>query len=195
MSDSEDRIPMERQQGDITILDRNDNAAVASIVASHGIDYLEEAKFDGEGKIIGVPWERKPPGDGRNGEWPAAGLLVFGFEPSSEPRSNGEEIMIARIWQGRTRPGMGKPYLAYLEQTGLKGYKATEGCRDVLVLTREMGEVTEYVLITLWESMDAVRRFAGPQPERAVYYPEDDRYFPEEERTPFVRHYEVRGAD
>ena len=101
--------------------------------------------------------------------------------------------MIARIWQARTRPGMGKGYMTYLEQTGLKEYKATEGCKDVLVLTREIGEVTEYVLITLWESMDAVRRFAGPEPERAVYYPEDDRYFPEEERTPYVRHYEVRG--
>jgi hypothetical protein len=39
-----------------------------------------------------------------------------------------------------------------------------------------------------------VRRFAGPEPEHAVYYPEDDRYFPEEERTPYVRHYEVRGT-
>jgi heme-degrading monooxygenase HmoA len=102
--------------------------------------------------------------------------------------------MIARIWQGRTRPGMGKAYFSYLEQTGLKEYKATEGFKDVLVLTREMGDATEYVLVTLWDNMDAVRRFAGPEPERAVYYPEDDRYFPEEERTAYVRHYNVGGA-
>jgi heme-degrading monooxygenase HmoA len=99
--------------------------------------------------------------------------------------------VIARIWQGRTKPGMGKPYFAYLEQTGLKEYRATPGFRNVLVLTREIGEATEYVLITLWGSMEAVRRFAGPEPERAVYYPEDDRYFPQEERTPYVRHFEV----
>ena len=102
--------------------------------------------------------------------------------------------MIARIWQGRSRLGMGKVYFSYLEQTGLKEYKATEGCEDVLVLTREIGDATEYVLITLWDSMEAVRRFAGPDPERAVYYPEDDRYFAEEERAPNVRHYEVHGA-
>jgi len=101
--------------------------------------------------------------------------------------------MIARIWQGRTRPGMGIPYLSYLEQTGLKEYKATDGFKDVLVLTREIGEETEYVLITLWQSMEAIRRFAGSDAERAVYYPEDDRYFPEKERTPYVRHYEVHG--
>ena len=100
--------------------------------------------------------------------------------------------MIARIWQARTRPGMGKPYISYLEKTGLKEYRATSGFRHVLVLTRDIGEATEYVVITLWEDMDAVRRFAGGDPERAVYYPEDDRYFAEEERTPYVRHFEVR---
>ena len=64
----------------------------------------------------------------------------------------------------------------------------------MLVLTRETGEETEYVLITLWDNMEAVKRFAGLDPERAVYYPEDDRYFPESERTPYVRHYEVLGV-
>jgi heme-degrading monooxygenase HmoA len=99
--------------------------------------------------------------------------------------------VIARIWQGRTRPRMGKAYLAYLEETGLKDYRATPGFRNVLVLTREIGDATEYVLITLWEDMDAIRRFAGPDPHRAVYYPEDDRYFAEDERTSFVNHYEI----
>jgi len=42
--------------------------------------------------------------------------------------------------------------------------------------------------------MEAVKRFAGPDPERAVYYPEDARYFPESELTSYVRHYEVLGA-
>ena len=103
--------------------------------------------------------------------------------------------MIARIWQAHTRPGMGKTYYSYLQETGIKEYKATPGCKDVLVLTREVGDATEYLLITLWESMEAVKAFAGPKPERAVYYPEDDRYFPESERTPFVRHYEVRDSE
>jgi heme-degrading monooxygenase HmoA len=86
---------------------------------------------------------------------------------------------------------MGKAYMSYLEQTGLKEYRTTPGFKNVLVLTREIGEATEYVLITLWEDMDAVRRFAGPDPDRAVYYPEDDRYFAEDQRTPSVYHYEI----
>jgi heme-degrading monooxygenase HmoA len=100
--------------------------------------------------------------------------------------------MIARIWQGRTRPGMGAAYQDYLERTGLKEYRATNGFKDVLVLTRPVDDATEYVLITLWEDMEAVRRFAGPNPERAVYYPEDERYFPKDQITPLVRHYQVQ---
>jgi heme-degrading monooxygenase HmoA len=101
--------------------------------------------------------------------------------------------VIARIWQGRTRPGMGEAYYDYLRQTGLKEYQATEGLREVLVLRREIEQETEYVLVTLWDNMEAIRRFAGPEPERAVYYPEDSHYFPEKEMGPYVRHYEVLG--
>ena len=50
----------ERQTKDITILDRYNNAAVVKIVASDWIDYLEEAKVDGDWKIINVLWELKP---------------------------------------------------------------------------------------------------------------------------------------
>ena len=50
-----------RLQKDITILDRFNNAAVVKIVASGWVDYLEEAKVDGQWKIINVLWELKPP--------------------------------------------------------------------------------------------------------------------------------------
>jgi hypothetical protein len=54
------RTPKEQQTKEITILDRYQNAAVVKIVASGWIDYLEEAKFNGEWKIINVLWELKP---------------------------------------------------------------------------------------------------------------------------------------
>jgi len=54
------KTPKELQTKDITILDRYNNAAVVKIVASGWIDYLEEAKFNGEWKIINVLWELKP---------------------------------------------------------------------------------------------------------------------------------------
>jgi hypothetical protein len=55
------RIPKERQQEEITILDRFNNTAVVKIVASDWVDYLEEARIDGEWKIVNVLWELKKP--------------------------------------------------------------------------------------------------------------------------------------
>ena len=51
------------------------------------------------------------------------------------------------------------------------------------MLRRDVGERTEFVMFTLWESLDAVKAFAGEDYETAVYYPEDDRYLVERDLT------------
>ena len=97
--------------------------------------------------------------------------------------------MIARIWRGRTRSQQATSYEAYVRETGVAAQTATPGNRGSLVFTRRDGEETEFLVLSLWESMDAVREFAGDPPEVAVYYPEDERYLLEFE--PEVRHYAV----
>lgn len=96
---------------------------------------------------------------------------------------------IVRIWRGRTAASRAADYLEFLRSKGLSGYRATPGNRDVQVLLRIEGEIAEFLLVSHWEDYDAVRRFAGPDPERAVYYPEDDEFLLEKE--PNVTHYEV----
>src|SRR5579859_6208732 len=51
------KTPKEKQQKDVTILDRFNNAAMVKVVASDWVDYLQEAKINGEWKIINVLWE------------------------------------------------------------------------------------------------------------------------------------------
>jgi heme-degrading monooxygenase HmoA len=97
--------------------------------------------------------------------------------------------MIARIWRGATRAEDGADYVEYLEATGLREYRDAPGNRGVLALRRQEGGRAEFLLLTLWDSMDAVRGFAGDDPERAVFYPEDDRFLVE--RGERVEHYEV----
>jgi heme-degrading monooxygenase HmoA len=70
-------------------------------------------------------------------------------------------------------------------------YRATEGNRGVQVLRRDEGGRTHFLLVSLWESWDAIRAFAGDDPERARYYPEDEEFLLELE--PRVTHYEVVG--
>ena len=99
--------------------------------------------------------------------------------------------MIARIWRGRTKAADKDAYFAYLQKTGLKDYASIPGNRGVWTLCRVHEGAAEFVLITHWESWDAIRAFAGPNCENAVYYPEDERFLLEKE--PRVAHYELFG--
>jgi len=54
------KTPKDKQQKDITILDRFNNAAIVKVVASEWVDYLQEVKINGEWKIVNVLWEIKP---------------------------------------------------------------------------------------------------------------------------------------
>jgi len=63
------------------------------------------------------------------------------------------------------------------------------GNRGVYVLRRVKLGRAEFTFISLWESIDAIRRFAGDDYEKAHYYPEDRDFLIELE--PFVEHYDV----
>lgn len=97
--------------------------------------------------------------------------------------------MIARSWTGATRAEDADAYLEYLHATGLSEYRATPGNRGVLALRRLAEGRAEFLLITLWDSEDAIRRFAGDDIGRAVFYPEDARYLVARDER--VRHYDV----
>jgi len=84
--------------------------------------------------------------------------------------------MTARIWKGVAKKEDTKRYLAYLKATGLKDYAATRGNLGTYVLTRQGGGNTEFLLLSIWRSMDDIKGFAGEDVEKAVYYPEDREY-------------------
>jgi heme-degrading monooxygenase HmoA len=100
--------------------------------------------------------------------------------------------MVARIWRGVVRGEDGDAYAAYMGETGLAGYLATAGNRGAWMLRREDGDRTEFVMFTLWDSLEAIRGFAGDDVETAVYYPEDDRFLLERDLT--VKHYDVADS-
>ena len=96
---------------------------------------------------------------------------------------------MARTWRGWTRAEDAEDYVAYLEQTGMPAYRATPGNRGAWILRQDDGERTEFVTLTFWDSLEAVRAFAGDDVERAVFYPDDDRFLVAREDT--VRHWQV----
>ena len=97
--------------------------------------------------------------------------------------------MIARIWRGAVRAGDAAAYASYIQQTGIEAYKATPGNRGAWMLRRDDGDRTEFITLSLWDSVDAIKAFAGEDIEAAVLYPEDERYLIDGESS--VTHYEV----
>lgn len=97
--------------------------------------------------------------------------------------------MLARTWSGRTLRSKAEAYFEFLKTSGIHDYLATPGNRGVLVLRRQLGDETEFLLISFWESEDAIRSFAGPDMNQAHYYPEDDDFLLN--FAPEAIHYEV----
>jgi heme-degrading monooxygenase HmoA len=97
--------------------------------------------------------------------------------------------VVVRTWRGWTRAEDADNYVEYLRETGLPEYRATFGNRGAWILRRIDGDRCEFVTVSLWDSLDDVRGFAGDDVGRAVFYPEDDRFLVERELT--VRHWEL----
>jgi heme-degrading monooxygenase HmoA len=99
--------------------------------------------------------------------------------------------MIARLWHGRVPSPKAQRYRMFLEERAIPDYRSVPGNMSVHVLERQEGPVTHFVTLTFWESMEAIRGFAGDEVNLAKYYPEDGDFLLEFERE--VVHYEVVG--
>jgi heme-degrading monooxygenase HmoA len=100
---------------------------------------------------------------------------------------------IARIWRGRTLLSKADEYEAYLNRSGISKIRATPGNLGAYMLRRTENGKAEFVVISLWESVEAIRKFAGPDYQKAVILPKDREYLLEVE--PNVLHYEIVRAD
>jgi heme-degrading monooxygenase HmoA len=93
--------------------------------------------------------------------------------------------MISRIWHGwTTRANAGK-YEAALKAEVLPGIHRVAGYRGAYLLRHDAGAEVEFVTITLFDDMEAVRRFAGDDYELAVIHPEAGK---------LLSHYDARSA-
>ena len=100
--------------------------------------------------------------------------------------------MIARVWHGEVPADRADEYHEYLRSTGVADLRATPGNRGVYVMRRFKDDRARFTMISLWDSIEAIRVFAGDDEEVARYYPEDaDFLF---EMAPKVSHYDVVTA-
>jgi heme-degrading monooxygenase HmoA len=97
--------------------------------------------------------------------------------------------MIARVWHGSTRPADADRYMSHLRQNVLPELDAIDGFRGVQVLRRSRGDRVDFIVMTTWESVEAIARFAGVDPEAAVVAPEAQAILTAYDRR--AAHYEL----
>lgn len=93
--------------------------------------------------------------------------------------------MIVRTWAGRTAIKDGDAYERFMIERAAPDYASVAGLKKLYFTRRDEGDAAHFLLITVWESMAAVEAFAGADPSRAKYYPEDDKYLLEKDAHAF----------
>jgi heme-degrading monooxygenase HmoA len=96
--------------------------------------------------------------------------------------------MIARVWRGIAAPETAYDYLEHLRHIIFPELSKIAGYRGASVMRRDSDEGVEFTVQTLWESLDAIRQFAGDQVETAVVAPAAQPLFRSYDHT--VTHYE-----
>ncbi|HWP82225.1 MAG TPA: antibiotic biosynthesis monooxygenase [Bacteroidota bacterium] len=99
--------------------------------------------------------------------------------------------MIIRMWHGRVPSSKAAAYREFTNNRAIPDYQSIPGNISVYVLERADGDVTHFMTLTFWESLESIRKFAGEDVEKAKYYPEDKDFLLEFE--PKVVHYKVVG--
>jgi heme-degrading monooxygenase HmoA len=98
--------------------------------------------------------------------------------------------MIARHWRGWTRRENADGYENFLKERLLPELKAIEGYNGAYVLRKDGADETEFLVVNLFESLEAVIRFAGPEYTVAIFEPEAEAFLSRIEN--FATHYDVR---
>jgi heme-degrading monooxygenase HmoA len=101
--------------------------------------------------------------------------------------------MIMRIWRGWVATERRDEYVGYIERTGLAEYRSTEGNSGAQMVVRDLEDgTTEVLTLSWWETIEAVRAFAGDDEEVAKYYLEDEQYLVRHDDI--VTHYDVAAV-
>ena len=100
--------------------------------------------------------------------------------------------MIARVWRGWTSVENADAYEQLLREVVFPGLQTIEGYVGGYILRHDNQDESEFVTVNLFDSLDAVKAFAGPDYEVPVFEPEARHLLSKVE--PIARHYDVRKA-
>jgi heme-degrading monooxygenase HmoA len=97
--------------------------------------------------------------------------------------------MIARLWRGSALPEKADDYVKHLEMSVLPELREIDGFQGIQLMRKDSSEAVEFIVLTFWESMDAIHKFAGEDAESAVVALAAQPMF--RKYDPRVKHFEV----
>lgn len=98
-------------------------------------------------------------------------------------------MAIMRLWHGKVSIGKADEYQQFMIDKAVPDYGSVDGLLKLYFQRRDEGAVAHFLLATMWKSMEAIKKFAGAQPELAKYYAEDEDFLLEKEK--YVTMYDV----
>jgi heme-degrading monooxygenase HmoA len=101
----------------------------------------------------------------------------------------GATRLIARIWHGQTAATMADDYTDYLYEEGVRTIARIPGNCGVEMLRKVGEEIADFQVISYWDSLEAIKLFAGDDYEKVRHLPNDAKYVIGAEPT--VEHFEV----
>ncbi|SDH84383.1 hypothetical protein [Pseudomonas panipatensis] len=101
--------------------------------------------------------------------------------------------MIVRVWNGKVLKDDAEAYQKYLMNTGVADCKNLAGNNGVQLLCRRDEHYAFFTVMTYWESIDHIKKYAGNDISQAKYYADDEKYLVDIDCT--VNHYSVVYSD
>ena len=98
-------------------------------------------------------------------------------------------MAIMRLWHGKVPIEKADEYEKFMISIAVPDYSSVPGLLKLYFQRKNEKTIAHFLLITIWDSIEAVMNFAGDNPEIAKYYPEDDNFLLEKEK--YVSMYEV----
>lgn len=98
-------------------------------------------------------------------------------------------MTIMRLWHGEVEIEKADEYENFMIERAAPNYGSVDGLQKLYFQRKNEEKNVHFLLVTLWDSIESVKKFAGDNPEIAKYYPEDDDYLLRKEKH--VSMYEV----
>ena len=91
-------------------------------------------------------------------------------------------MTIMRLWHGEVAIKKADEYEKFMIEKAAPDYSSVDGLLSLSFQRKNEKTKAHFLLVTIWDSLESIKQFAGSEPELAKYYPEDDYFLLEKEK-------------